>query len=100
MIPPRLLVVFCLALLASLAGLANVDAKQKKSDAKKAPPRPKEADFYGMVVRVEGSGNTRHIIIKHANGTGLGFDVDGKTKIEGQGVSSMKGLKKGQIVKV
>src|SRR5262249_28804959 len=41
-----------------------------------------------------------HIIIKHANGSGLGFDVDGKTKIEGHGVSSMKGLKKGQIVKV
>jgi hypothetical protein len=90
----------CLVPALALADKKSEDKKKaeaaKKNAAKKA--KPKTGTFAGMVVRVEGSHEKGSIVIKHANGTGKGFEVSGKTAISGLGVSALHHVRKGQLV--
>ena len=81
--------------LSLLAGVAHADKAKPK-----AKPKTKSSTFHGMVVLINGTGATATVDIKHENGSIRTFAVDGKTKIAGQGVTGLQGLRKGQIVKV
>jgi hypothetical protein len=72
---------------------------KKKSTSKSKPPA-KTGTFEGMVVQVTGGGKKGSVAIKHSNGSITTFQITDKTRIEGLGVHSLNGVKKGQLVHV
>jgi flagellar motor protein MotB len=69
--------------------------ERKKHEAKKH----EHHTWHGMIVTVNGSGGKGSVNIKHANGGGKTFEVDGKTEISGV-ATAFGSLKKGQIVTI
>jgi hypothetical protein len=78
----------------------KVNVKSVGKDAVHIDVIIKPGTFHGMVVKVAGTDGAASITIKHANGTGRTYHIDGKTQYAGLGVTAFPGLRKGQIVKV
>ncbi len=83
-----------------LALVLLVNASPADAPKAKPKPKPKSHTFHGMIVLINGTGGSATIDIKHQDGVIKTFTFDGKTKIGGLNITSMQGLKKGQMVKV
>jgi len=78
----------------------TVNVKSVGKDAVHIDAVIKPGIFHGMVVFVTNNAGTGSVVIKHSNGAGRGYIVDGKTKIAGLGVNALQKVQKGQIVTV